>query len=188
MKSKIYSIILATVLFVVGCNEEKKTVVPQTFSNVSVRTSCSPDAKFPINSKYAFVEFASDNIQDSEIDKIDKRIQTALDNELKKKGYKPGEYGDINFFVDYNLLIQQKIDVLIAKSKAEGNQWISAVLVPNDYVSGALLVQIIDAKSIEPIWLGLFNADMAIKSVSEHEKQQRVRYAVHELLKTFPPK
>ena len=60
--------------------------------------------------------------------------------------------------------------------------------MPNDYVTGALLVQIIDAKSMEPVWLGAFNADMTLTSVSEQEKQERVGYAVHELLKNFPPK
>jgi len=45
----------------------------------------------------------------------------------------------------------------------------------------------IDAKSMEPVWLGVFNADITLASVSEQEKQERVNYAVRELLKPFPP-
>ena len=80
------------------------------------------------------------------------------------------------------------INILVGKSKIEGNEWISALVVPNDYVSGALLVQIIDAKSMEPAGLGVFNAYITLAFVSEQEKQERVGYAVRELLKTFPPK
>lgn len=119
---------------------------------------------------------------------IDQRIKTALSAELKKKGYKAGEYENVNFFVVYALGLQQQIDVLVAKSKVEGNEWITAVVAPNDYVNGALVVQVIDAKSMEPVWLGVFNADVALKSVSEPEKQERVKFAVGELLKSFPPK
>ena len=187
MEKKIVSIMLVAVLFIGGCNLEKKAAMPPTLSNVSVRTSYSPAEKFSTSGKYAFVMFASDD-QDTEVGKIGQRIQTAISKELKKKGYKAGEYSDIRYFVAYNLLVQHEIDVLISKSKTEGEEWISAVVVPNDYVTGALLVQIIDAKSMEPVWLGAFNADMALTSVSEQEKQERVGYAIHELLKNFPPK
>ena len=182
------TIVLAAVIFIGGCNTEKKSAVPQTLSNVTVRTASSPAAIFPAGKKYAFVKFASDNVQDAEVGKIDQRIQTALSNELKKKGYKPGEYSDVSFFVAYALGLQQDIDVLVSKSKTQGNEWIVAIVAPNDYVTGALLVQVIDAKSMEPVWLGVFNADVTLASVSEKEKQERVGYAVHELLKAFPPK
>jgi hypothetical protein len=177
-----------TVLAVSGCAASKKAEMPQTLSNVSVRTSYSPTVKFSAGSKYAFVNFASDSDLGTEAALIGQRVQTALTNELKKKGYKPSEYTDISFFVAYTGRIQQQINILAAKSKIQGNDWISAVVVPNDYVSGALLVQIIDAKSMEPVWLGVFNADIMLSFVSEQEKKERVGYAVHELLKTFPPK
>jgi hypothetical protein len=188
MESKAICIILTTCMVVGGCNLKNNATVPQTLSNVAVRTSYSPDAKFPRGSKYAFLNFASVAEQGTEAAMIDKRIQTALSNELKKKGYKPGEYEQVNFLVAYTLGLQHQIDVLVGKSKVQGNEWIAAVVVPNDYVSGALLVQIVDAKSMEPVWLGAFNADVALASVSERQKQERVAFAVHELLKTFPPK
>jgi len=78
---------------------------------------------------------------------VNQRIQTALSKELKKKGFKPGQYSGVGFYVVYNLGLQHQVDILIGKSKSQGNEWISAVVVPNDYVSGALLVQMIDAKN-----------------------------------------
>lgn len=177
-------------MFVVigGCTMSKKTAVPNTLSNVGVRTSYSPTAQFPQGAHYAFVQFAPGDSQDSETAMIDQRIKKALAGALKQKGYKPGEYEDINFFVVYALGLQHQIDVLVAKSKVQGNEWITAVVAPSDYVNGALVVQMIDAKTMEPVWLGVFNADVAITSLSEQEKQTRADYAVRELLKHFPPK
>jgi hypothetical protein len=179
--------VISVLIWVGGCSLDKQTAVPQTLSNVSVRTSCDPAAKFPAGSKYAFVQFAEEEVQEPEVVLIEKRIEMAVSGELKKKGYKPGEYNEISFFVVYSLTLQHEIDVLVGKSKVQGNEWISAIVVPNDYVSGALLVQILNPKTMEPIWLGVFNADIVIASVSEREKQERVDYAVRELLRQFPP-
>jgi hypothetical protein len=187
MKCRKLFVILAAVILAVGCDLGKKTT-PSTLTNTGIRTSYNPSSKFPASSKYAFVQFASDDSQDSEVAMVDGRIKKALAGELKKKGYKPGEYEGVDFFVVYALGLQQQIDVLVAKSKVQGNEWITAVVAPSDYVNGALVVQMIDAKSMEPVWLGVFNADVALKSVSEQEKQERVKYAVSELLKSFPPK
>jgi hypothetical protein len=188
MKSAIFSFGIAMIIAVSGCSMFKKATTPATFENAGVRTSYSPSAKFPSGAKYAFVQFASDDAQDSEIAMISQRIKNALAGELKQKGYKPGEYEGVDFFVVYDLGLQREIDVLVAKSKVQGNEWITAVVAPSDYVYGALVVQMINAKTMEPVWLGVFNADVALKSVSEQEKQERVKYAVRELLKSFPPK
>jgi hypothetical protein len=181
-------LLLVLAVIICGCHLNKKTAAPQTMSNVSVRSSYNPSVKFPSGSKYAFVKLASDIEKGSEAARIDQRIQKALTTELKTKGYKPSEYSDISLFVVYSIQLEQQINILAAKSKVQGNDWITALIVPNDYVTGALLVQIIDVKTLEPIWVGIFNADVTIADVSEKEKQQRVGYAVRELLKTFPPK
>jgi hypothetical protein len=187
MKKRFVCFILTAGITLGGCISENKTV-PQTLANVNVKTSYSSAAKFPSGSNYAFVTFASDEGRGDVADQIDRRIQKALSDELKKKGYKPGEYSDINFFVAYTFGLQQQFDVLMGKSQVQGNEWISVVTTANKYVNGALLVQIIDAKSMEPVWLGVVNADIRLVSVSEQAKRERVGYAVRELLKAFPPK
>ncbi len=188
MENKILSIILTALTLAGGCYSEKKAAVPETLSNVTVRASYNPTAKFTRGSNYAFVKFASDSEQEPELALIDQRIQTALAKQLKEKGFKPAKYKGVGFFVTYTIGLQQEINVLAAKSKEQGNDWINVLVIPNDYVSGALLVQIIDAKSMEPIWLGICNADITLALVSEQQKQRRVEYVVTEMLKTFPPK
>jgi hypothetical protein len=187
MKKGFVCFLGAVVIVLGGCRSENK-IVPQTLANVNVRTSSSSFANYPSGSHYAFVTCASDEGRGDAADQIDRRIQKALSDELKKKGYKPGEYRDINFFMAYTFGLQQQIDVLVGKSQVQGNEWISVVTTPQKYVNGALLVQIIDAKSMEPVWLGVINADIRLVAVSEQAKQERVGYAVRELLKAFPPK
>jgi hypothetical protein len=187
MKKGVVCLLGVAVIFVGGCYSDNKTV-PKTLANVNVNTSSGSAAKFPPGSKYAFVTFAADEGRGETADQIDQRIQKALSDELKKKGYRPGEYTGINFFVAYTFGLQQQIDVLVGKSQVQGNEWISVVTTAKDYVNGALLVQIIDAKSMEPVWLGVFNADIRLVAVSEQAKRERVGYAVRELLKSFPPK
>ena len=58
----------------------------------------------------------------------------------------------------------------------------------DDYVKGALLVEVIDARKFKPIWRGLCNANVTLNDVAEKEKDERVNYAVKELLRTFPRK
>ncbi len=188
MKNKWSILILAVMMVAGGCQLEKKDTMPQTMSNVSVVSSSSPAAKFPAGSQYAFVTYASEQEQPEEIIKIDQRIQKALAAELKKKGYKPGSYSDIDFYAAYTFGIQREMDILIAKSKEQGNEWISIVAAANNYVNGALLVQVVDAKTMEPVWLGVFNADILLDAVDEQTKQERVQYAVRQLLQSFGQK
>ncbi len=184
MKNSVLWILSAAALVIAGCN---KDATPQTLSGIRVKASSSPAAKFPAGSRYAFVQFAGDAALEGEEGAIDKRIRTALAEELKTKGYKPGSYSDIAFFVAYSLKVQQEIDVLAGISGQPGNEWVAIILTPEDYVGGALFVQVIDAKKMTPVWAGIFNANIELTKVSEREKKQRVGYAVRELLKTFPP-
>jgi hypothetical protein len=105
------------ILTISGCATSKKAEMPPTFSNVSVRTSYSPTAKFPAGSKYTFVKFASDSDPSGEAEMIAQRVQTALINELKEKGYKLSEYTDIDFFVAYTGRIQQQINMRQLKAR-----------------------------------------------------------------------
>jgi len=58
MKTRLWIPLLATVMIAGGCQSDQKAQ-PQTLSNVSVRTSYSPNAKFPAGSQYAFVTVVS---------------------------------------------------------------------------------------------------------------------------------
>ncbi|MGA2070771.1 MAG: hypothetical protein ABSG97_05430 [Sedimentisphaerales bacterium] len=54
-----------------------------------------------------------------------------------------------------------------------GSEWVSAVVVPNDYVTGALLVQIIDAKSNDTNQT-MYREPLAIAVGGQYLQQQEV--------------
>jgi len=190
MRKGIVLVVLAAMMVVGGCQlwQGKEAAVPSTLSNVSVVTAYQPSAQFPRGSTYAFVKLASDEDMSDAAAAIDQRLQKAFAAELKSKGYKPSKGADTDLFVVYTLGIRQQVDVLLAKSKEPGREWIAAVVAPQNYVNGALLVEVIDGKKMEPAWLGVFNADVGLVTVDDKAKDERVAYAVKNVLKTFPPK
>jgi hypothetical protein len=156
-------------MVICGCAAVKKTL-RELFIVGGVRKSFSLP-RFSRGSHYAFVQFAA-AVTAVKRGQIEQRLRTSLSNELKSKGYKPGEYSDIDFFVVYTLGLQHEIEVLIGKSKVQGNEWITALVAPNDYVSGALLVQMIDAKKMEPCG-GCVKAIVALVSIARPTNTKR---------------
>lgn len=184
MRNKIVFVILAAAIATVGC---KKNTPPKTFSNMTVKTSSSPDAKFPAGSQFALVKQVFDVSQVDEAARINQRIQTALVDELTAKGYKASDSAEADFLVGYSLKVAQEMDDLAMISQERGNEWIASILSPEGYAGGALFVQIVDPRKKAPVWLGIFNAEISLASVTEQKKQERVAYAVRELLKSFSP-
>ena len=182
MQNKILLVVLAAVVLIGAC---KKNTPPKTFSKMNIKTSSSPEAKFPAGSQYALVKQTFDLSQHDEAAAINQRIQTALTNELAAKGYKTGDLADADFLVGYSLKVEQEMDDLMGLSKEQGNEWIAAILSPEGYAGGAFFVQIVDARKKKPVWMGVFNAEISLAEVSEQKKQDRVAYAVRELLRSF---
>ncbi len=176
--------ILAAVILIGAC---RKNTPPKTLSNMNVKTSSSPEARFPAGSQYALVKQTFDMSQQGEAAAINQRIQTALTNELAAKGYNAGNPAEADFFVGYSLKVQQEMDDLMGLSKEQGNEWMAAILSPEGYASGAFFVQIVNARKKKPVWMGVFNAEISLAEVSEQKKQARIAYAVRELLKSFSP-
>jgi len=72
--------------------------------------------------------------------------------------------------------------------KQHGEERIKVVGFADDYMKGALLAEVIDAGRLKPIWRGVCNANVTLNNVAEEEKDERMNYAVKELLRMFPPK
>jgi hypothetical protein len=94
----------------------------------------------------------------------------------------------VDFLVNYDASLSQDFYLLAAKYEQEGEEWIKVVGFADDYMKGALLVEVIDARKLKPIWRGVCNANVTLDEIAEEEKDERVNYAVKELLRTFPPK
>jgi hypothetical protein len=169
-----------------GCT--KTLEQPVTMSDVQVITTYDPQAAFPKSASYAFLRMRPEQEAGSDAEEvIVRRLRDAIKGELASKRYKPAK-GEIDYIVDYQLVAQYSMSVLAERTQQEGQDWLTIVGVPDDFVQGALVIDVIDVATLKPVWRGLCNANIALADVTDEERNQRARYAVQELLKTFPPK
>ena len=177
---------LLAVVTIGGCT--KTLEQPASMSDIQVVTTYAPQAAFPKSASYAFLRQRPEQEAGSDEAKvIIRRLRDAIKGELASKGYKQAK-GEIDYIVDYLLVAQYSMSILAERSEIQGEEWISVVGVPDDFVQGALVIDVIDTATLKPVWRGLCNANIALDEVSDEEKNQRAGYAVQELLKTFPPK
>jgi hypothetical protein len=85
-------------------------------------------------------------------------------------------------------MAEQGLQFLAARAETSDQEWLSIVGIPDEFIKGSLVIDVIEAKTLKPVWRGICNANVASVGVSEKEKDKRVKYAVQQMLKTFPPK
>jgi hypothetical protein len=180
-------VVVANIIFS-GCSGHQQKA-PSTISDIVITTTYDPQAEFPRTATYSFLRLKPEQIGlPPEAFYIVERLRNAIQDELKSKKYKLSERGKIDYIIDYRIVAEHNIEILDERSRFSGLTWISVVGTPDNFVKGALVIDAIEVKSLKPVWRGVCNANIASAPVSEEEKQARSRYAVKELLKTFPPK
>jgi len=187
MKKKCILCILFTSIVFNGCTNQQQTP-PNTMSDIVISTTYNPKARFPNTATFAFLK--KDPGQEgliSEAVAIAQRIREALQDGLKKKQYRISKGEEIDYLIDYRIVAQQNVKILAERTRISGQEWLNVVGIPDNFIKGSLVVDVIDVKSLKPVWRGVCNANIALAPVSEQEKETRARYAVRQLLKTFPP-
>ena len=175
-------------MFIAGCSTPT-IEQPATMTDLKVSTSYDPAAKLPRSATYAFIRQRPENETLSAQEQvIVRRVRDALQEGLASKGYKTGNITEVYYLVDYQIVAEQNISIIAERSRSGGQEWMTIVGVPDSFVTGALVVDVFDVNSLRPVWRGVCNANIATAPVSEEEKINRAKYAVQELLKTFPPK
>ena len=179
--------IMVTNIVFSGCSSHQQ-VLPSTISDIVISTTYDPKAKFPNSATYAFLR--KDPEQEGlppEAESIVKRLREAIQDGLKSKKYKISKDGEIDYLIDYHIVATRNVEILAKRTQLSGQEWLSIVGIPDNFIKGSLVIDAIDVKSLKPVWRGVCNANIALASVSEQDKQTRARYAVRQLLKTFPP-
>ena len=170
-----------------GCTNHQQ-ILPSTISDIVISTTYNPKARFPDTATCAFLK--KDPGQEGSVSEavaIAQRIREALQDGLKKKQYRISKGEEIDYLIDYRIVAQQNVKILAERTRISGQEWLNVVGIPDNFVKGSLVVDVIDVKSLKPVWRGICNANIALATVSEEEKQTRAKYAVRQLLKTFPP-
>ena len=179
------AIIVSTICFT-GC--ERSEEAPETISDMVIGTTYRPQAKLKDSATYVFSrEDPEKEGLPPEVITIVKRIRQLLQDELRTKKYNISKNKEPDYLVDYHITTEQGLQVLAARTETSGQEWLSIVGIPDEFIKGSLVIDVIEAKTLKPVWRSICNANVASVGVSEKEKDKRIKYAVQQILKTFPP-
>lgn len=167
---------LAALVFITGC------------SSVQVASDYDNKTDFSNYKTYAFFKEGIDKTEISDLDK--KRILTAIDTELTKKGMTKSANPD--FLINIFTKAQQRVD--ISQNSYYGPwgygwgwnpYWGSTYNTVSTSVEGNLYIDILDARRKELVWQGVGTGYI---TKNREKKEARINEFVTKVLKEFPPK
>lgn len=139
---------------------------------------------------YAWISGAQEVTGDRRLDNslVDARIRTAIDRQLRAKGYLPSTKTGPEFLVIYQVGMKDMMKGASTQNyigdRAHGTFTTISDIQP--YHEGTLTIDIVDAESRQLIWQASAKADMN-QSLGPEERDARVNNIVREMLSHFPP-
>ncbi len=124
---------------------------------------------------------------------LHQRVRAALGDQMKAQGYTLSEDPDI--WVGYHLAIEKKLDVRVVNGAYGYGHWRYGSPGPvgpaytdvREYKQGMLIVDIVDARRKLVVWRGVGETRLSQQPPPPEQQEERVRVAVAEILKRFPP-
>lgn len=139
---------------------------------------------------YAWAVGAQEQTGDRRLDSalVDTRIRTAIDTQLRAKGYVASSTGRPDFLVAYHLGMKDMMKGASTQhyigDRAHGTFTTTSDIQP--YNEGALSIDIVDAKSQQLVWQASTKAEVD-QSLGPSERDARVNNVVRAMLSHFPP-
>lgn len=142
-------------------------------------------------------------------DMVDKRIRSAVVSELVAKGFNQSAEDDADFWVNYSIMTEDKIDIrtyntyngmapgwryMRSGPYGYGYYGIGYSTIPTEvrtdvinYTVGTLVVDIVHAASGELVWRGTAKGRLKQNELSATERDQLISEIVNNILSGFPP-
>lgn len=145
---------------IVGCSS----------GGAQVSSVFDPLTRFPTAATYAWDESANtlpsdDRLQTLDLDAL---IKEAANQEFSARGYRPVSTGSPDFKLSYQLVVHTRID-------------------PEHSTSvGTLSLMLVESATNRRVWMGYGRAEVLV-GLTREERLARLRKAVAEMLKKFPP-
>ena len=164
-----------------------------------------PSANFSAYHTYEWAVAKQEKTGDRRADSpdVDIRIRTAVGAQLRLKGYTKPPSGQPDFYVAYHIGVNNMtLDsstqyfsegmgghpfTYSADTRTMGKKPQATVSDTPSYMTGALLIDVIDAASKKLVWRGTASGEINPGLTSE-ERDERIRGLVHEMFTHFPPK
>jgi hypothetical protein len=169
------------------------TVASLACSGIRVTTDYDPSADFSNVRSYAWFDQQS-GVQGDRADVtslLDRRIRSAVDAELQRKGIQLVDNSQARALVSYHLGVETKLDVDTVNTGYGYGRYgryggIDTTTTVREYQEGTLLIDVIDPSSKQLIWRGTGQATIRRSSTPE-EREKRINEAVKQILEKFPP-
>ncbi len=169
-------------------------------STMQVNTDFDPAADFSTLRTYKWMPGPQKTTGDPRLDNeiLEKRIRTAVDEQLMARGYRKQSTGAPDFMVAYHVALRRKLAVSTMNSyygyRADwgwsygaGAGAIGAESYTYEYEEGSLVIDIVAADTRRLIWRGSAQAEVN-KAAKPEKKQAQINEAVTKMLERFPPK
>ena len=179
-------------------------------STMQVSSDFSPDADFSGLQTYAWKPGPQGITDDPRIDNdiLERRIRTAIDDQLALQGFTRTSGGVPDFFVGFHAAVSSKLEVTAINQhygyapgwgthgfhgRGPGGYrgymwgWEPPSTNVRSFEQGSLIIDVVEPASDQLIWRGTAQAEVGF-SDDEGKKEKRVREAVARILKPFPPR
>ena len=139
---------------------------------------------------YGWIPGAQEATGDRRLDNslIDARIRTAIDTQLRSKGYVATAHGTPEFLVAYHVGMKDQIRGSSTQryigDRAHGTYTTLSDIQP--YKEGTLLIDIVDAASKRLVWQASASAEVE-EGVTPKERDKRINGIIRAMLSHFPP-
>jgi hypothetical protein len=112
----------------------------------------------------------------------DKRIKTAVEEQLKKKGYTPAT-GPAELVIHYHLVVENQTELRTDPYGFYGPYWLRPGISSYRYSEGTLIIDIMEAKTNNLAWRGWATS---ITDSNRAIKEELIQLAVQEIFKKYP--
>ncbi len=160
-------------------------------SSIKVDTDYNPNVDFASLRSFAWLPSAGEKTGDPRIDNplLAGRIERAAEEALMAKGFSKVDEDKADFFVNYHVGVDTKVDVTSVPTMYGYGRWggvyVSETRV-DQYEQGTLLIDVIDRDRHDLLWRGSGQARIQ-ENGSPQQREERVRKAVIAILADFPP-
>ncbi len=129
----------------------------------------------------------------AEYSMVDARIRRAVEQELGARGYKKVTNGRPDFLVTCQVTMQKDPDVdTVKRSSSDDSENLPLGAGPtrdaiaHQYRQGLLRLDILEPQGHKLLWQGSARAIISLRATTQ-QREDRIRDAVHEMLKGFTP-
>ena len=169
-------------------------------AGISVNQDFSPGRDFSALSSWDWMPAEDRQGGDPRADNplVDERIRSAIEGQMRTKGFRKVASGEPSFRVGYHLILEDQVDYETVNAywgRGWGYRGVYGRYGPAmaasqtytvEYTQGTLIIDFFDVESKELVWRG--SAEGKINESNDpQEKQQRANQAVLAILEQFPP-